>query len=99
MKQLPRKFIYFLGNTKEFSTTTSSIDIAAPSCDNKTTKLAIRLQDGHLVESVIMRHRHENDAGRIDTRVTLCVSSQVGCAMGCTFCAIGTMGIRGNLCT
>lgn len=99
LKQLPLKFVHFLRNTKEFSTTTSTIDIAAPSNDNKTTKLAIRLQDGHLVESVIMRHRHENTEGRVDTRVTLCVSSQVGCAMGCTFCATGTMGIRGNLCT
>ena len=34
--------------------------------------------------------KHEN-------RVTICLSSQVGCAMGCTFCATGTMGIRGNL--
>ena len=30
-------------------------------------------------------------------RATLCVSSQVGCIMGCTFCATGTMGIKGDL--
>ena len=40
--------------------------------------------------------RHVSAGG---SRATLCVSSQVGCAMGCTFCATGTMGIRGNLCT
>jgi len=32
-----------------------------------------------------------------NSRYTLCVSSQVGCAMGCTFCATGTMGIKGNV--
>ena len=41
-----------------------------------------------MVESVIIRH---------DNRNTLCVSSQVGCAMGCRFCATGTLGLLGNL--
>ena len=49
----------------------------------------MKLQDGHRVESVLMRH----DGGRN----TLCVSSQVGCKMGCTFCATGTLGELGNL--
>mmetsp|Transcript_22946 Transcript_22946/g.59959 ORF Transcript_22946/g.59959 Transcript_22946/m.59959 type:complete len:552 (+) Transcript_22946:68-1723(+) len=35
--------------------------------------------------------------GRGHRRATLCVSSQVGCQMGCTFCATGTMGLKGNL--
>ncbi|MEW5297463.1 MAG: hypothetical protein WDW36_000669 [Sanguina aurantia] len=35
--------------------------------------------------------------GKSHTRATLCVSSQVGCQMGCTFCATGTMGLKGNL--
>ena len=30
-------------------------------------------------------------------RATLCVSSEVGCQMGCTFCATGTMGLKGDL--
>ena len=94
LKQLPIKFIKFL-NTGEFVTLTSSVDSASPSIDSCTTKLAVRLQDNHVVESVIMRHYHDKNGGR----VTICVSSQVGCAMGCTFCATGTMGIRGNLCT
>ena len=51
--------------------------------------MVVELQDGHRVESVVMRH----DKGR----VTLCVSSQVGCKMGCTFCATGTLGELGNL--
>lgn len=55
-----------------------------------TVKLLLRLQDGHEVEAVIMRHTGRN---------TLCVSSQVGCQMGCTFCATGTMGIIADLCS
>lgn len=94
LKNLPIKFITFLNNG-DFTTVTSTVDSASPSTDNCTTKLAVRLQDNHLVESVIMRHFHEKTSGR----VTICVSSQVGCAMGCTFCATGTMGIRGNLYT
>jgi 23S rRNA (adenine2503-C2)-methyltransferase len=58
-----------------------------PSADG-STKHAFRLEDGALVEGVHMPY------GR---RTTLCLSSQVGCAMGCTFCATGMMGIRRNL--
>ena len=84
-------------NTPEFATLTSHVSHAATSADGSTTKLAVTLQsdnnggneESFTVETVIMRH-----AG---SRITLCVSSQVGCAMGCTFCATGTMGIRGNL--
>lgn len=53
-----------------------------------TVKMLLRLQDGHAIEAVIMRHKGRN---------TLCVSSQVGCQMGCTFCATGTMGIIADL--
>ena len=53
-----------------------------------STKHAFRLEDGRLVEGVHMPY-----AGR----TTLCLSSQVGCAMGCTFCATGLMGIQRNL--
>ncbi|TMW55910.1 hypothetical protein Poli38472_008558 [Pythium oligandrum] len=55
-----------------------------------TVKLLLRLQDGHEIEAVIMKHTGRN---------TLCVSSQVGCQMGCTFCATGTMGIIADLCS
>lgn len=47
-----------------------------------TVKYLWRLGDGNLVESVVMRYRHGN---------TVCVSTQVGCAMGCAFCA-STLG-------
>ncbi|BDU78486.1 23S rRNA (adenine(2503)-C(2))-methyltransferase RlmN [Mesoterricola sediminis] len=53
-----------------------------------STKHAFRLEDGAVVEGVHMPY---------EDRTTLCLSSQVGCAMGCTFCATGQMGIRRNL--
>jgi adenine C2-methylase RlmN of 23S rRNA A2503 and tRNA A37 len=60
-----------------------------------TIKLLVKLQDDHLVEAVIMRYGGEGR--KASNRATLCVSSQVGCKMGCTFCATGTMGLSGNL--
>jgi 23S rRNA (adenine2503-C2)-methyltransferase len=53
-----------------------------------STKHAFRLSDGKEVEGVHMPYAN---------RTTLCLSSQVGCAMGCTFCATGQMGIIRNL--
>ncbi len=53
-----------------------------------TVKLAFRLADNSLIESVLIP---EQD------RHTLCVSSQVGCAMGCKFCLTGAMGYQRNL--
>ena len=58
-----------------------------PSRD-RSTKHAFRLADGKEVEGVHMPYAN---------RLTLCLSSQVGCAMGCTFCATGQMGILRNL--
>ena len=49
-----------------------------------TTKYLFRLSDGECIESVLMKYRHGN---------TLCISSQVGCRMGCRFCA-STIGGR-----
>ncbi|KAL7496822.1 hypothetical protein ACHAWT_007111 [Skeletonema menzelii] len=94
--QLPKALLEFLSKNvlaeadsdEKFETLTSKVQMHQTSADGTTTKLAVELQDGHVVESVLMRH---------EGRCTLCVSSQVGCAMGCTFCATGTMGIRGNL--
>ena len=61
-----------------------------PSYDG-STKLVLGLADGQRIEAVHMP-RHA-----ADHRVTYCVSSQVGCALGCTFCATGAMGIVRNL--
>lgn len=90
--RLPDSFLNFLSSDDcDFVTLTSKIASCHTSADKSTTKIIIQLHDGHNVESVIMRHDK--------SRVTQCVSSQVGCAMACTFCATGTMGMRGNLST
>ena len=53
-----------------------------------TTKLLLATTDGSYVESVVMRYRD---------RVTLCISSQIGCPVGCVFCATGSIGFERNL--
>jgi 23S rRNA (adenine2503-C2)-methyltransferase len=53
-----------------------------------TMKYGFTLHDGHIIEAVLIPE---------DDRNTLCVSSQVGCAMGCKFCLTGTMGFTRNL--
>lgn len=58
-----------------------------------TEKLLLRLADGALVETVIIP-----SVGRDGTtRLAQCLSSQVGCAMGCTFCSTGAMGFTRNM--
>lgn len=89
---------------RDFAVLTSSLESCQTATEGDTTKLLIRLQDGLQVESVIM---HYDTSARLPSgaagaqhghaRATLCVSSQVGCQMGCTFCATGTMGLVGNL--
>lgn len=60
-----------------------------------TEKLRLRLGDGEAVETVIMPMRPAE--GEKAERVTACLSTQVGCALGCTFCATATLGLRRNL--
>lgn len=61
-----------------------------------TRKFLSRLTDGHLVESVIIPAATGQGGARSD-RITLCISSQVGCAFGCKFCASGLLGFTRNL--
>ena len=58
------------------------------SSDGLTRKFLLRLRDGQTIETVLMRY---------DGRNTACISTQVGCAMGCVFCATGQMGFRRHL--
>jgi 23S rRNA (adenine2503-C2)-methyltransferase len=53
-----------------------------------TAKYLYKLDDGELIESVLMTYRHGSSA---------CISTQVGCAMGCSFCASGQEGLVRNL--
>ncbi|MBR3925467.1 MAG: 23S rRNA (adenine(2503)-C(2))-methyltransferase RlmN [Akkermansia sp.] len=61
-----------------------------------TRKFLSRMMDGHLVESVIIPAA-VGQGGAHSDRITLCVSSQVGCAFGCKFCASGLLGLTRNL--
>ncbi|MCE1190222.1 MAG: 23S rRNA (adenine(2503)-C(2))-methyltransferase RlmN [Ignavibacteria bacterium] len=56
--------------------------------ENETRKLLFKTVDGHYIESVIIPD---------DGRLTLCVSTQVGCPLDCKFCATGVMGYKKNL--
>ena len=58
------------------------------SSDGFTRKYLLELRDGERIETVLMR---------FNGRVTACISSQVGCAMGCVFCATGQMGFTRHL--
>jgi 23S rRNA (adenine2503-C2)-methyltransferase len=56
--------------------------------DHKTEKTLFKLKDDYLIEAVLMKY---------DKGVTLCISTQAGCAMGCVFCATGQMGFNRHL--
>lgn len=58
-----------------------------------TRKLLLRLEDGALVETVLIPSRGRDETGRM----AQCLSCQVGCAMGCTFCSTGAMGFVRNM--
>lgn len=62
--------------------------LATDSSDGFTRKYLLGLADGEKIETVLMR---------FTGRVTACISSQVGCAMGCVFCATGQMGYTRHL--
>jgi 23S rRNA (adenine2503-C2)-methyltransferase len=61
---------------------------------DQTVKALFRLPSGRHVESVLIPD--VDNCGQV-RRLTVCVSSQVGCAMGCAFCATGLMGFQQNL--
>ena len=57
---------------------------------DKTTKYLFKLENNHIIESVLMKYSYGN---------AVCISSQVGCRMGCTFCASTLDGLERNLTT
>jgi 23S rRNA (adenine2503-C2)-methyltransferase len=61
-----------------------------------TDKLLLELRDGSLIETVIIR-APQDGVGLEHSRKTICISTQVGCAMGCVFCASGLDGLKRNL--
>ena len=72
---------------QSFSLAELEVDTISRSTDG-TAKHLWKTHDGELIESVLIPTKH---------RLTLCISSQAGCAMGCTFCATGWGGFRRHL--
>lgn len=66
--------------SEQFQIFTTSVEEASDSDRKDTTKLLLKLSDGHRIETVVIRHPAHS---------TVCVSSQIGCKMGCRFCATG----------
>jgi 23S rRNA (adenine2503-C2)-methyltransferase len=58
------------------------------SLDGRTVKALITLEDGLNIETVLMKSKERN---------TICVSTQIGCPLNCSFCATGKMGLKRNL--
>ena len=61
-----------------------------------TDKLLLELGDGSLIETVIIR-APQDGVGLDHSRKTICISTQVGCAMGCVFCASGLAGLKRDM--
>jgi 23S rRNA (adenine2503-C2)-methyltransferase len=74
---------------EEFDFSASEVSAHQVSQDG-TEKLLLQLRDGERIECVLMRE---------DDRRTICVSTQVGCGMGCVFCASGLLGLTRSLTT
>jgi 23S rRNA (adenine2503-C2)-methyltransferase len=86
MTNLPRALREELAESVPFSTL--SVEEEAHAADG-TVKALFRTADGHPVEAVLMRYR--------DGRRSICVSSQSGCPLTCSFCATGSMRFGRNL--
>jgi 23S rRNA (adenine2503-C2)-methyltransferase len=82
MSDLPLEFRAILGERAEVGL--PEFERKTPSQDG-SQKLVLRLRDGARIQSVLMPD---------DDRLTLCVSTQVGCGFGCAFCFTGTMGLE-----
>ena len=83
---LPKDLRQFLENRYALETLSVTDETDAP--DQLSTKFLFSLHDGNFIESVILR---SND------RVTLCISTQSGCPVGCVFCATGNFGFFRDL--
>lgn len=80
--------------SRRFSPTPLEAVAAVASEDGATRKSLLRAADGTTIESVLMLY---GASGRGRARRTVCVSTQAGCALGCTFCATGRLGLDRNL--
>jgi 23S rRNA (adenine2503-C2)-methyltransferase len=86
MPELPAKVLARLNAEATLGVLPTALE--TDSSDGFTRKYLLALADGERIETVLMR---------FTGRVTACISSQVGCAMGCVFCATGQMGYTRHL--
>ena len=93
MTNLPKDFRAWLEENFILYPTAPVIDKRS---DDVTQKLLLELEDKSLIETVLIR-APQKGVGQEDSRKTVCVSIQVGCAFGCKFCASGLAGFRRNL--
>jgi 23S rRNA (adenine2503-C2)-methyltransferase len=77
-----------IGDDAGFFSDTPEVIADIASSDGLTRKFLLRLEDGQTIETVAMGYTG---------RMTACVSTQAGCAMGCVFCATGQMGFSRHL--
>jgi 23S rRNA (adenine2503-C2)-methyltransferase len=89
VRSLPAPLREQLAGRLRFSTVQVAAEEVADA--GRTVKLLSRLADGQTVETVAMETPARATGRR---RATVCVSTQVGCAVGCPFCATGMMGLR-----
>ncbi|KAB1440711.1 23S rRNA (adenine(2503)-C(2))-methyltransferase RlmN [Candidatus Galacturonibacter soehngenii] len=88
MTNLSKELKEQLKNTFQI-VTVNPIEVQTSKLDG-TQKYLFQLQDGNVIESVLMKYKHGN---------SVCISSQVGCKMGCRFCASTIGGLERNLTT
>jgi len=88
MSNINKSFREYL--SENFIIQTLTVENKLPSKEDKSLKILFRTHDGHFIETVSMvdNNRH-----------TVCLSSQVGCALDCDFCATGKLGLKRNLTT
>ena len=89
----PEEFTNLSRSTREMLSNEIQFEVLKPikkitSSDLNTEKTLFKLGDDQAIETVLMRYQK---------RKTICISTQVGCAMGCVFCATGHMGFHRNL--
>jgi 23S rRNA (adenine2503-C2)-methyltransferase len=91
MTDLPKSFRERLDEVAEIETITLA---RLQTATDETVKGLFTLSSGRHIEAVLIPDLHDDGSAN---RLTVCVSSQVGCAMACTFCATGQMGFQQNL--
>jgi 23S rRNA (adenine2503-C2)-methyltransferase len=92
MTSLPQSFREALA--KSHPVERAALETELASADGETRKRLLRLSDGQMLETVLM---HATASARAEDRHTVCVSSQVGCALACAFCVTGQVGFGRQL--